>query len=117
MGLRLDGFIADIRSLTNGVSRVTLTKQLKLRQLLNKLEALIMATQEDLLAAVAAGKAELLATVESEKVQTLEKVAALDAKIVELEAVIAAGGDTQPAIDALKAANDEVKAAVEGITV
>ena len=76
-----------------------------------------MATQEDLLAAVAAGKDELLKTVEAEKVQTLEKVSALDAKIAELEAVIAAGGDTQPAIDALKAANDEVKASVEGITV
>ena len=76
-----------------------------------------MANQEDLLAAVEAARVELLATADAERTQTLEQFALLNQRIAELEAIIAAGGDTQPAIDAVKAAAAAVKASIEGITV
>ncbi len=84
---------------------------------LNEIKELIMATQAELLQAVADSKADVLAAVDAEKVQVTGKLDVLAAKVAELEAIIAAGGDTQPAIDAVKAAFADVKAQVEGITV
>lgn len=74
-----------------------------------------MANQEDLLAAVEAAKQELLAEADAEKAQVLEQFGLLNQRIAELEAIIAAGGDTQPAIDAVKAAAEEVRARIAGI--
>jgi len=77
-----------------------------------------MANQEDLLAQVEADKLELLAASDAEKEQVglvLAEVVALSAKVKELEDVIAAGGDTQPAIDAVKKSTAEIKARIEGI--
>lgn len=102
------------------VFRIMLSKLIGIERKLDKLdklEALIMASQEDLLAAVEAAKLELLAAADAERVQTLEQFAVLNQRIAELEAIIAAGGDTQPAIDAVKAAAAAVKASIEGITV
>lgn len=97
------------------VFRIMLSKLIGVDSKLDKLEALIMANQEDLLAAVEAAKVELLAEADAEKAQVLEQFGLLTTRISELEAIIAAGGDTQPAIEAVKAAAAEVKARIQGI--
>ena len=74
-----------------------------------------MATNQELLDAVAAGKTAVLGAVETEKQEAVAALGVLQTRITELEAIIAAGGDTQPAIDAVNAAFAEVKAGVEGI--
>jgi len=115
----------DLWYLVKALGRIVLRRQVSLkRQLahvvkhLKRLEKLIMANQEDLLAQVEADKLELLAASDAEKEQVglvLAEVVALSAKVKELEDVIAAGGDTQPAIDAVKKSTAEIKARIEGI--